>query len=71
MAHSLASFFSSLLQSSQFKILSNNRYRLVSYVDAQNTFGGEVRSNFVCIVEGSGENAGGYAVMRPRVFLDT
>lgn len=38
------------------------RYRLRSYVDAQNAFGGQVRTNFVCVVEGSGEEASGYKV---------
>jgi len=36
------------------QILGNNRYRLSSYVDAQNGFGANIRSDFVCVVEGSG-----------------
>lgn len=35
--------------------LGNNRYQVVSYVDAQNSFGAKIRTNFSCIVrEGSG-----------------
>ena len=44
------------------QVLGDDRYRLSSYVDAQNVFGGEVRTTFVCVVEGSGEDFGGYAV---------
>lgn len=40
-----------------------NRYQLVSYVDAQNGFGALVRSRFGCVVEGSGEQLGGYKVV--------
>jgi hypothetical protein len=43
--------------------LGNNRYRLRSYVDAQNAFGAKLRNNFVCIVEGSGEKASGYRLV--------
>jgi hypothetical protein len=38
-------------------VLGNNRYRLRSYVDAQNSFGAKLRTNFDCVIEGSGENA--------------
>ncbi len=45
--------------------LGNDRYRLRSYVDAENAFGGEVRTNFVCVVEvsGSGEDASDYRIV--------
>ena len=45
------------------------RYTLCSYVDAENAFGGEVRTNFVCVVEGSGEEISGYGVS-PFTVLD-
>ena len=45
--------------------LGNDRYRLRSYVDAENAFGGEVRTNFVCVVEvsGSGEDVSNYRIV--------
>lgn len=45
-----------------------NRYRLVSYVDAQNGFGAQVRSRFGCVVEGSGDQLGGYKVVEFAVL---
>ena len=48
--------------------LGSNRYRLRSYVDAQNAFGAKLRNNFVCIVEGSGENAAGYKLVELTGF---
>ena len=33
--------------------LGDDTYRLRSYVDAENAFGGEVRTNFVCTVTGT------------------
>ena len=45
------------------EVRGNDRYRLSSYVDAQNAFGGEVRTNFICVVEGSGDDASGYSVV--------
>ena len=42
--------------------LGNNRYRLASYVDAENAFGGDVRTTFVCVVEGSGDDDSGYTI---------
>ena len=45
--------------------LGNDRYRLRSYVDAENAFGGEVRTNFVCVVEvsGSGGDVSDYRIV--------
>ena len=43
--------------------LSDNRYRLRSYVDAENAFGGEVRTVFDCTVQGNGDNISGYTVI--------
>jgi len=43
--------------------LGGNRYRLRSYVDAQNGFGAKLRNNFVCIAEGSGDNPAGYKIV--------
>ena len=47
---------------SRVQTLEGNRYALNSYVDAENGFGGEVRTNFICVVEGSGEDPSGYRV---------
>ena len=44
------------------QVLGDNTYRLASHVDAENAFGGEVRTNFICVVEGSGDDVGGYAI---------
>lgn len=44
--------------------LGSNRYGLRSYVDAQNAFGGEIRTQFDCVVEGSGEDMSGYTVVQ-------
>ncbi len=38
------------------KELPGSRFRLASYVDAENEAGETVRTNFVCIAEGSGED---------------
>ena len=43
--------------------LGERRYRLASYVDSQNAFGAVLRTNFACIVEGSGEDPAGYRVV--------
>ena len=45
--------------------LGNDRYRLRSYVDAENAFGGEVRTSFVCVVEvsGSGGDVSDYRIV--------
>ena len=43
--------------------LGNDRYRLRSYVDAENAFGGEVRTTFVCVVEGSGRDLSSYRLV--------
>ena len=40
-----------------------NRYRLSSYVDAQNSFGANLRTNFVCVVEGKGESLLNYKLI--------
>ena len=42
--------------------LNATQHRLVSYVDAENAFGGTVRTRFICEVEGSGEDISGYEV---------
>jgi len=42
--------------------LGGSRYRLRSHVDAQNAFGGTMRTSFVCVVEGSGDDVDGYRV---------
>ena len=42
--------------------LSPTQFRMVSYVDAQNAFGGTVRAGFRCEVTGSGEDVAGYRV---------
>jgi hypothetical protein len=38
------------------------RYLLGSYVDAQNGFGAQVRTRFICEVEGAGSELAGYRV---------
>ena len=43
--------------------LGNDRYRLRSYVDAENAFGGEVRTTFVCVVEGIGRDLSSYRLV--------
>ena len=43
--------------------LGDGRYRVVSYVDAENAFGGEVRTRYVCEVEGAGADLDGYRVV--------
>jgi len=43
--------------------IGGNRYRLQSYVDAQNAFGALIRTNFVCTAEGSGAELDGYKVV--------
>lgn len=43
--------------------MGENRYRLSSYVDAQNALGGEVRTPFVCVVEGTGDDLDNYRVV--------
>ena len=40
-----------------------NTYRLRSYVDAENAFGGEVRSWFTCVVSGQGDEIGDYRIV--------
>ena len=40
-----------------------NTYSLRSYVDAENAFGGEVRTWFTCVVEGQGDEIGGYRIV--------
>ena len=40
-----------------------NTYRMRSYVDAENAFGGEVRSRFTCVVRGQGDEIGGYRIV--------
>ncbi len=45
------------------EVLGNNRYRLRSHVDAQNSFGANLRTNFVCIMAGSGESPAGYQLI--------
>ena len=45
-----------------------NRFRLRSYVDAENAFGGEVRTGFLCLVEGTGEDSGSYSVVDFQVL---
>jgi hypothetical protein len=42
--------------------LGDDRYRLLSYVDAQNAFGGQVRTSFICVVEGAGDELRNYKV---------
>lgn len=41
---------------------ASGRYLLRSYVDSENAFGGQVRTNFICEVEGAGEDLDGYTV---------
>ena len=48
--------------STAVEALDASRYRLASYVDSENAFGATVRTNFACIVEGSGEERAGYKV---------
>lgn len=45
-----------------------NRFRLRSYVDAENAFGGEVRTDFLCVVEGAGEDFSGYSIVDFQVL---
>ena len=40
-----------------------NRFQLVSYVDAQNAFGAKLRTRFRCVVEGSGDKIENYKVV--------
>ena len=49
--------------SQQVEALGGNLYRLRAYVDAENAFGGEVRTNFLCVVQGSGEDVSGYRIV--------
>lgn len=43
--------------------IGENRYRLASYVDAQNVFGALVRTEFECVVEGAGDDLSDYRVI--------
>ncbi len=44
--------------------LSDNRHRLESYVDSENAFGGQVRTRFVCMVQGEGDDLTGYRIVQ-------
>jgi len=49
------------------RTMSPGRYGLASYVDAQNGFGAQVRTRFICEVEGIGDQLSGYRVVAFRV----
>jgi hypothetical protein len=40
-----------------------NRWLLASYVDAQNAFGATIRTQFRCLVEGSGPEINNYRIV--------
>jgi hypothetical protein len=45
-----------------------NRFQLVSYVDAQNAFGAKLRTRFRCVVQGSGDDLKNYKVVELTVL---
>ena len=48
---------------SNVEAVGDNRYRLRSYVDSQNAFGATVRTNFDCVVTGTGNDLGNYRLV--------
>ena len=47
--------------------IGDNQYRLRSYVDSDNAFGATLRTDFDCVVSGTGDEISGYELVR----LDT